>query len=723
MAGFDRTGLVALAWGMIPRRWPGIKSRLDLAASWAGARRWERPALLAGSALLVACGLGAFVLRQSANQAQNLVAHTYEVRTAAQDVLDAMRDAETGQRGFLVTEDVTYLEPYFAATGRLPAFQSTLRGLTLDNPEQQDRLTALDGQVTSKLAKLAQTIQLAKAGRRGDALALIKDNTGKQAMDAIRKSISDVMSAESVLLAQRKGTQLYLQNAGLAAMLSGFVISLGLATGAIALLKSQTNALRTANRTLEDSNRNLDSRVALQSGELRIGEAQHRFALDASGLGEWALDPQSDQSLRSPLHDQIFGYDQPRAHWGFADFIEHVVPEDQAAIKASYAATVASGADWRFECRIKRTNDGAIRWIEGVGRHYDTVNGRPQLVGLVADITVRKQHDEFLRLSEERFRGTFDNAAVGVAHVGLDGRWLRVNQRLADMVGYSSAELLAKTFQNITHPDDLETDLDMVHQVLAGTLQTYSMDKRYIRKDGSILWAALTVALQRDAAGEPDYFISVVNDITARRRAEEHQRFLMRELSHRSKNLLAIIQSMSTQTAKSSSTIQDFGNRFGQRLHALAASHDLLTDQNWHGADFRALVCRQLSSFADAGDKRLTIAGANVTLTTEAAQSIGLALHELATNAVKYGALSVPEGRLTVSWTVDDPSQSPRLIHLNWVEHGGPVVTPPSRVGFGRTVIERLTASALDGKVSLEYPPEGVRWRLDAPATCLVSVE
>ena len=205
------------------------------------------------------------------------------------------------------------------------------------------------------------------------------------------------MSAESVLLAQRKGTQLYLQNAGLAAMLSGFVISLGLATGAIALLKSLTNALRTANRTLEDSNRNLDSRVALQSGELRIGEAQHRFALDASGLGEWALDPQSDQSLRSPLHDQIFGYDQPRAHWGFADFIEHVVPEDQAAIKASYAATVASGADWRFECRIKRTNDGAIRWIEGVGRHYDTVNGRPQLVGLVADITVRKQHDEFLR--------------------------------------------------------------------------------------------------------------------------------------------------------------------------------------------------------------------------------------------------------------------------------------------------------------------------------------
>ena len=723
MAGADRTSFGDLVQRLLPAKWLNDPPRSSHPSGPTGILAWERLALVSGFALLVACAVGAFVLRQSAIEAQTLVSHSYEVRTAAQDVLGAMRDAETGQRGFLLTEDPGYLEPYVAAIRHLPDMRAALRKLTVDDSEQQNRLSVLDAQVASKLGKMVETIDLAKTGRRDEALMLIKDNTGKQTMDAIRTTITDVMSAESVLLSERQNSLLFLQNAGLVAMLTGFLMSLALAASAVAVLKDQTNALGQANLKLLDANRGLDNRITLQRGELRIGEAQHQFALNASGLGEWALDPQSGQSLRSARHDQIFGYDQPLAHWGFADFIEHVVPDDRAAIMASYAATLASGSDWQFECRIKRTNDNAIRWIEVAGRHYKTASGRAQLVGLVADITVRKQHEELLRASEERFRGTFDNAAVGVAHVGLDGRWLRVNEWLAENVGYSPAELLATTFQDITHPDDLNSDLDMLHQVLAGTLQTYSMDKRYIRKDGSILWAALTVALQRNAAGEPDYFISIVNDITARKQAEEHQRFLMRELSHRSKNLLAVIQSMAGQTARSSATMQDFGDRFGLRLQALAESHDLLTDQSWRGAGLRALVCRQLSSFADPGDKRLTLSGPEVILTTEATQSIGLALHELATNAVKYGALSVPEGKLTVSWSFDDQSQHAHNFHLSWVERGGPAVTPPSRVGFGRTVIERLTAAALDGKVSLEYAPEGVQWCIDAPASCLVSVE
>lgn len=720
MSGSDWSNLGGLVQRTISTWRPDQTLRRNLAAAWTGWWRWKRPALLAGFTLLIACALGAFVLRHAANQAQNWVVHTHDVRTAAGDVLGAMLDAETGQRGFLLTEDPAYLEPFVAAKGRLPGMQGTLRVLTLDNPEQQNRLTVLDAQIGTKIGKLTRSIDLAKTGHRTEALAMIRDNTGKQVMEAIRQTIADVMSSESVLLAQRQSTQLWLQNAGLVAMFSGFLLALALLTGAVALLNNQTKSLGTANLALADANRSLDSRVVRQSGELRIGEAQHQFALDASGLGEWALDLESGQTTRSLRHDQIFGYDQPLAHWSFADFVEHVVPEDRAAVKAQFAATAASGSDWRIECRIKRANDGAIRWIEGAGRHYDTANGRPQLVGLVADITIPKQHEAALRESEERFRGTFDNAAVGVAHVGLDGSWMRVNQRLAEFLGYSPAELGSKTFQEITHPDDLQADLEVVQQVLAGTLQTYSMDKRYIRKNGTIVWAALTVALQRNVAGAPDYFISIVNDITARKRAEEHQQFLMRELSHRSKNLLAIIQSMAVQTAKSSTTLQDFGNRFGQRLQALAASHDQLTDQNWHGADLRALVCRQLSAFSDRNDSRLKFAGPDITLTTEAAQSIGLALHELATNAVKYGALSVPAGNVTVSWTVDDLSKSPRYFHLSWVESGGPVVTSPSRIGFGRTVIERLTASALDGTISLTYPPEGVRWLLDAPATCLV---
>ena len=135
--------------------------------------------------------------------------------------------------------------------------------------------------------------------------------------------------------------------------------------------------------------------------------------------------------------------------------------------------------------------------------------------------TERKRAEEALRESEERFRATFEQAAVGISHNALDGRWLRVNQKLCEIIGYSREELLLKTFQDITHPDDLEADLEQVHQLLVGNIETYSMEKRYIKKDGSIVWINLTVSLVRERWGEAKYFIAVIEDITERKRAEE----------------------------------------------------------------------------------------------------------------------------------------------------------------------------------------------------------
>jgi PAS domain S-box-containing protein len=135
--------------------------------------------------------------------------------------------------------------------------------------------------------------------------------------------------------------------------------------------------------------------------------------------------------------------------------------------------------------------------------------------------TERKRAEEALRESEERFRATFEQAAVGISHNSLDGRWLRVNQKLCEIIGYSREELLEKTFQDITHPYDLEADLEQVHQLLAGNIETYSMEKRYIKKDGSIVWINLTVSLVRERWGEAKNFIAVIEDITERKRAEE----------------------------------------------------------------------------------------------------------------------------------------------------------------------------------------------------------
>src|SRR5262245_24772601 len=126
-----------------------------------------------------------------------------------------------------------------------------------------------------------------------------------------------------------------------------------------------------------------------------------------------------------------------------------------------------------------------------------------------------------LRDSGARFRATFENAAVGIACVAEDGCWLEVNQRLCDIVGYSREELMTKTFGDITHPDDLESDWNQARRLLAGEIENYSMEKRYYRKDGSIVWVNLTVSLARKADGSPDYFVSVVEDISARKRLEE----------------------------------------------------------------------------------------------------------------------------------------------------------------------------------------------------------
>lgn len=319
-----------------------------------------------------------------------------------------------------------------------------------------------------------------------------------------------------------------------------------------------------------------------------------------------------------------------------------------------------------------------------------------------------------LRESERRFRGMFENAAVGVALVGIDGRWLEVNQRLCDIVGFSRDELLTRTFQDITHPDDLAPDLEGVSSLISGQRGSYTLDKRYIRKDGSTVWIGLTVALQRDAAGAPNYFISIVRDITRRRAAEEHQQFLLHELAHRSKNQLAIILAMARITSRNAANLEVFGEQFAQRLQGLVISSELLVAQRSAGIALADLVSRQLQAFVPAA-ARLRCEGPDVALTGDAAEAIGLALHELATNSLKHGAWSSARGIVTMEWRLSEAGG----LRLSWLERGGPEVSPPQRRGFGQEVIDRMVSQKLEGTVELSFAPEGVSWTLWIPAKFL----
>ena len=186
----------------------------------------------------------------------------------------------------------------------------------------------------------------------------------------------------------------------------------------------------------------------------------------------------------------------------------------------------------------------------------------------------------------------------------------------------------------------------------------------------------------------------------------------MDELSHRSRNLLSVVLAIAHQTVEQTTSFGEFQANFESRLMALARSHDLLVEKGWSGASIEALIFAQLKPFMDEPAARLDVAGPPIMLTPLAAQNIGLAFHELAANAMKYGALSSPEGRIVIRWEVDD-RQMPKKFRLSWQEEGGPPVNPPTHQGFGYRVLSHIAQRSSNTDVGLRFAPEGFAWRFE----------
>jgi two-component sensor histidine kinase len=205
----------------------------------------------------------------------------------------------------------------------------------------------------------------------------------------------------------------------------------------------------------------------------------------------------------------------------------------------------------------------------------------------------------------------------------------------------------------------------------------------------------------------------VVEDITDRKKHEEQILLLMREVNHRAKNMLGVVQAIARHTVTSNP--EDFVQRFSERLQALAMSQDLLIKNEWQGTDLTELVRAQLAHFKDVIDTRVVLDGPPVRLTPAATQTIGMALHELATNAGKYGALSNTYGQVEIGWKVYEPEAGKQRLSMSWIESGGPPVSAPARRGFGSTVVESMAQIGLSADVQLDYASSGLQWRLDCP--------
>jgi two-component sensor histidine kinase len=218
----------------------------------------------------------------------------------------------------------------------------------------------------------------------------------------------------------------------------------------------------------------------------------------------------------------------------------------------------------------------------------------------------------------------------------------------------------------------------------------------------------------RDGDGQVSGLLGVSSEITALKQSERRNALLARELGHRAKNLLAVVQAIASETGRSAASVTDFNERFASRVRALARLQDLMIGGTGTGAPLRELVRSQLEPFVDPTSERVHLDGPDVRLTAEAGSSLAMALHELATNAAKYGALSTAEGQVAIRWRLDDEGPA-RRFHLEWQESGGPPVIEPQRRGFGRKVLGRLTAGALEGEATLDYRRQGVVWTVVAP--------
>lgn len=334
------------------------------------------------------------------------------------------------------------------------------------------------------------------------------------------------------------------------------------------------------------------------------------------------------------------------------------------------------------------------------------VPGEPPTAMLVAwDTTEHARAEHALKESEQRLAELAESMPQLVWRAADDGRIDYYNSRLALYVG---AERLATgewTWEGLIHPDDLKATREAWRAAVRGRLEFQTM-QRLRMADGSWRWH-LSRARPVRAPDDVVHWYGTATDIHDRMEAEEKVHVLLAEVNHRAKNMLALVQAVARQTVKGDP--QDFLQRFESRVQALAASQDLLVSAGWDGIDLADLVRAQLAHFADLVGTRITLTGPPVALKSAAAQSLGMALHELSTNAGKYGALSGSEGTVEIRWSLGDGGQTLELV---WAEHGGPTVSEPARRGFGSVVIGRMVEAALGGRVETRYDAAGLTWRL-----------
>jgi two-component system CheB/CheR fusion protein len=470
-------------------------------------------------------------------------------------------------------------------------------------------------------------------------------------------------------------------------------------------LKASNEEIRSINEELQASNEELEtSKEELQSLneelntvnnqlQAKVGELEHRTddlnnLLNSTDVATLFLDRSLCIRWFTPSMKKLLS----------------LLPSDIGRPISHFAPRFSDG-DMVEDARevLERLQPSDAEAVDELGRWYirhivPYRSGTDRIDGVVVtftDITGRKK-------AEQRLRKVLETETVGVLFFDKEGTVIDANEAFLHMTGYSRREVEARqlTWRKMTPPEWVKVSEEQMKQLEAtGHIGPY--EKEYLHKDGSRSWMLFVGADLGDGA-----IVKYCIDISDRKRAEQERELLATELSHRVKNTLAVVQSLAMQTSGRVDSVEAYREAFLGRLQGLARTHDLLLDSHWRSADLKTLVEQTLAPYGVDHPEMVEVKGEPVALTPRQGLGLSFVLHELGTNAIKYGALSRPEGRLQVTWQIE--ARSDRRLRLKWQERHGPRVKPPTEKSFGLQLIERAASYELEGSAELNFASRGL---------------
>lgn len=472
------------------------------------------------------------------------------------------------------------------------------------------------------------------------------------------------------------------------------------------------DARRAALNLMEDA---VQSRQAMEKLNANLRESERRFRemIDAIPAAVYTTDAEGRITHFNPAAVEFsgrtpqLGTDQWCVSWKLYHADGTPMPHDECPM----AITLKEGRIVRGAEAIIERPDGERRWFTPYPTPLRDAEGR--IVGginMLVDITERKAAEE----TRARMAAIVESSEDAIISKSLEGVIATWNKGAEHLFGYTAKEAVGQPITMLISADRLHEEPEILARLKRGEHIEHFETVR-VRKDGSPLDVSLTVSPIRDEKGIIIGASKIARDITERKASERRQRVLSNELVHRGKNLLSVVQAMVSRSLSGKTSIDDARETLSKRIQALARSQSVLVNGGFEGARVVEIIRLEFEAFSE----RVDVSGPDLMLNPRLTQTFFLLVHELATNATKYGALSEPHGRIAINWSIEGVGAEARF-RFQWRERGGPPVVPPTRQGFGSVLIEKVVAHELSAQPMIEFAPEGLLYQIDAPISVIV---